>query len=197
MFANLPIATATPTSTNTLVPTATIASTLTPTATPPSNGNLVVTTLSDSGPGSLRDALAFANQLGQSGDTITFQTGLFGTISLSSTLSVQNSTTIQGPGASVITLDGSGSGILFSVGAPLTISDLTLRNDTQGISSSAMLTVSRCVFSNGNDGIVVNAALAIITDSTFSNNNFAGVAVDGGTVTLSRDVFTGNSRWIR
>src|ERR1700720_2004990 len=51
-----------------------------------------VTTLTDSGTGSLRAALAAAN----SGDTIVFSNGLTGTITLASTLTINNNVTIQG-----------------------------------------------------------------------------------------------------
>lgn len=63
-----------------------------------------MTNLNDSGFGSLRQALAAANATADAG-TITFQSGLAGTILLTSgQLEVSNTLTIQGPGADVLTV---------------------------------------------------------------------------------------------
>ncbi len=53
-----------------------------------------------------------------SADTITFQSGLTGTLTLSNgalPLNNQNGITIQGPGASAITIDGNNASQVFSV----------------------------------------------------------------------------------
>lgn len=64
-----------------------------------------VTNLADNNAGSLRAAIAQANQ-SAGADTIVFQNGLTGTITLTSgELSVTDSVTIAGPGASKITID--------------------------------------------------------------------------------------------
>ena len=188
----------TPTSTNTatptvtMTPTPTVTVTPTPTSTLPSNGSLVVTTLADSGPGSLRDAVTFANQASESGDTITFQAGLSGTILLSSNLKTQNSMTIQGPGVNVIVLSSAGRYSVIAV-APLTLTDVTFDSNNQGIASTVMLTVKRCLFSNSGFGINVSSGSATILDSTFLNNRDYGVYVNNGNVTVSRSMFKGNS----
>ena len=63
---------------------------------------LVVTNTNDSGPGSLRDALAVAND----GDTID-ATGVCGTILLTSgELQVTHNVTINGPGAGNLAVNG-------------------------------------------------------------------------------------------
>ncbi len=188
--------TSTPTNTATYVPTPT--ATAIPTATPPLNRMLVVTTLNDSGPGSLRDAVSIANE---TGDTIMFQPGLSGTISLGSTLNIQADMTIQGPGEGVITLDGAGDNTIILATAQLTINNLTINNHTlhnqdQGISSSAMLTVSHCTFTNNNYAVIVTNASSTITDSTFLNNADVGVVVEGGNAVFSRDHFIGNAEGI-
>ncbi len=67
-----------------------------------------VTSTADSGTGSLRDAINQANA-NPGADTITFNSSVTGTISLTSgTLQITDDLDIQGPGASVLTVDGSG-----------------------------------------------------------------------------------------
>src|SRR6266513_3616470 len=82
---------------------------------------IVVTNTSDSGPGSLRDALAIAND----GDTID-ATGISGTISLTSgELLVDTSVTINGAGADVLAVDGNMGSRVFRIpmsGETVTIS---------------------------------------------------------------------------
>src|SRR4051812_26014553 len=69
---------------------------------------ITVTNTNDSGPGSLRQALADAND----SDTINF--AVSGTISLtSSELLVNTSLTISGPGAGVLTVDGNATYRVF------------------------------------------------------------------------------------
>jgi len=187
----VPTATPLPSPTITPLPTATFTSTMVPTSTPPIGGSLIVTNLNDSGPGSLRDAITEANQSDQSGDTITFQAGLSGTISLASTLNVSNSMTIQGPGASVIAISGTAQAILFGVTATSTINGLSLNNTSLAIQSDAVLTVGHCIFSNNNTGIQVRSSSVVVLDSTFQNNS-SGIAAYSGSVTVSRDTFIGN-----
>src|SRR5262249_6953886 len=119
--------------------------------------NTVSNTL-DSGPGSLRDALANATN----SETITFCPNVTGTIKLtSSQLTVSKGVTIVGPGANVLALDGNGSNRVFYVASslPVSISGLTITNgraigyDTAaGIhNQQSPLTLSNCVVS-GNHG---------------------------------------------
>lgn len=108
-----------------------------------------VTTLADSGPGSLRDAVAQANTA-PGADTITF--GVSGTITLTSGhITIQGPLSIQGPGPGSLTIDGNaasrifviyaGAGACPSPSAPsdftVAVSGVTLRNarnasDTSG-----------------------------------------------------------------
>jgi predicted outer membrane repeat protein len=70
------------------------------------NAAFVVSTLADSGVGSLRQAMLDANSAAGV-DTITFTAGLTGTIDVQSDLPALNEgIDLQGPGASVITIDG-------------------------------------------------------------------------------------------
>ena len=62
-----------------------------------------VTNLLDSGPGSLRDAIAST----PAGGVVDFQPGLTGTITLTTgELTIGNDLTVNGPGAGVLTVSG-------------------------------------------------------------------------------------------
>src|SRR5258708_22549694 len=77
---------------------------------------LEVTTLDDSGTGSLRDALTTANGNAEA-DVITFQPGLTGTITLLSQLPISESQdlTITGPGRDVVTISGNDGSRIFTI----------------------------------------------------------------------------------
>src|SRR5262249_42080669 len=66
---------------------------------------LTVLNTQDSGSGSLRQAILDA----ASGDTIAFSPAATGTIALNSTLSIDKSLTISGPGSTLLTVDGRGA----------------------------------------------------------------------------------------
>ncbi len=90
-----------------------------------------VTTLADSGPGSLRAVLAAA----PSGATVLFAPGLSGTIPLTSPLVIDRSLTVQGPGAAIIALSGQDSTRVLDAGnggaacgITVGVSGLTVRN---------------------------------------------------------------------
>ena len=89
---------------------------------------LTVTNNNNSGPGSLRQAIADAN----SGDTITFDPGILpGTITLTSGsyLIVDKDLTIDGPGASDLAIDGNNASRVFLIsGGTVAISDVTIQN---------------------------------------------------------------------
>src|SRR5690348_4818060 len=74
-----------------------------------------VTNTNDSGPGSLRAAVAGA----PSGDTITFAQSLNGqTITLTNgAILIQHALTISGPGAGSLTINGNHSDSIFDIGA--------------------------------------------------------------------------------
>ena len=75
---------------------------------------ITVTNLLDSGPGSLRAAVAAANN----SDTIVFS--VTGTIDLTSGLiSVNNDITIAGPGANELAISGQGQSMIFDVNGTL------------------------------------------------------------------------------
>src|SRR5262249_21347476 len=85
----------------------------------------------DAGHTTLRDALLSAETSANSGSTITFASGLSGTIHLASQLpEITYPTTIAGPGSALLTISGDYTTRLFYLrgadGDPVTISGLTL-----------------------------------------------------------------------
>jgi hypothetical protein len=73
---------------------------------------ITITNTNDSGPGSLRQALADAND----GDTINF--AVTGTIGLTSgEVLVEKSVTISGPGATNLAIDGNAKSRVFYIGS--------------------------------------------------------------------------------
>lgn len=180
----------------------------------------VVTNLDDSGPGSLRAAM----QNAVAGEVITFQDGLTGTIYLTTgTLPVVYVTpiTIQGPGADVITIDGSinvpGSNIFAFNGSgsywrAASVSGLTLANaagDYGGcLVAAGMMNISgvyfyRCKalstygFSGGGGVLYTSSSPNSLTieNSTFvecSSNGDGGAIESMAAMTLVNTTFWGN-----
>lgn len=88
-------------------------------------GAIVVTTTADSGPGSLRQAVADANP----GDTITFNLTSPAVITLTSPITVDKELMITGPGQTNLAISGGNTTRIFEVTAgTLRISDLTIQN---------------------------------------------------------------------
>ena len=98
-----------------------------------------VSSLADSGPGTLRAAIAQADQ-DTTPDTITFESGLTGTITLLTALpDLSNAITLDGPGASALTVassppTGTSTFRIFTVdsGADVSLSGLTISGGDAG-----------------------------------------------------------------
>ena len=171
-----------------------------PTPTPSPTPTLIVTNTNDSGPGSLRQALADAND----GDVIGF--AVTGTIGLTTgELLVTKSITISGPGAENLAVNGSGQSTVFHIvpGETVTISGLTITNghasDSGGgiYNDHAVLILNNCTISDNsatgnlgggihNDGKNIGHATLQINNSLITNNT-GGIyndALQAGTATL-------------
>ena len=157
------------------------------------NPNLVVNTTKDlplpvDGENSLRTAIGYADLL-TGPQIITFDPAVFGTTPQTITLTygvltMNNSatTTIQGPGANLLTVDGRGKGRVFDIeGGSAALSGLTI-------------TGGKADFGGGlyNDGGTLS-----LTECTVSGNSATyggGVAnVNAGTTTLADSTVSGNS----
>ncbi|MCB9933652.1 MAG: hypothetical protein H6841_09545 [Planctomycetes bacterium] len=151
-----------------------------------------VTTLADSGAGSLRDAITQANASASTADTITF--GVTGTISLLTALPVlTDSITIDGPGRTALTIErnsGAGDFRIFetnTIGLTLNIDQLTIQGGRAvqggGILSRGPLNlfdvlIQNCIAQgatgggNGEGGAIYHTpavALCSITNSLIQN----------------------------
>lgn len=147
----------------------------------------IVTSLADSGIGSLRAAIAAAGD----GETITFDGSLAGgTISLNSPLEINKNLTLDGSSATGITLNGSNSTRIANVGGTglnVAIKDLIFRN-------------GRAVQDSGYGGAIAtsNRTQLTVENSQFFNNVATG---EGGgaiwtgfqsTTTVLNSTFDGN-----
>ncbi|MBL8761017.1 MAG: right-handed parallel beta-helix repeat-containing protein [Phycisphaerae bacterium] len=165
-----------------------------------------VQNVNDVGAGSLREAIADANNL-PGADVITFDVGARGTIALSgSELAVTGEVTIDGPGASELQISGSNALRVFHVapGAVVSISGLTIRNGYSfdvggGVFNEGTLAINNCTISGNwaqNAGGVQNNGTLSISNSDISGNTtqYAGGGLrNSGTAAITDSSITGNS----
>lgn len=187
-----------------LTPISLIAAGLMWAQTAPSATN-VISSLADSGPGSLRQALATAN----GGDAILIP--LAGAISLTGgELLVAKDFSLVGPGAGLLTISGAGQSRVFKIetNVSVTISGLTIAGGRTapgqsggGIFNSGNLTLVRCILSGnmtgtgangdnykiygggggsgGNGGGLFSAHVLALVECTVSNNSCGGGGTGG------------------
>jgi len=142
---------------------------------------IIVTNTDDSGPGSLRDALASAND----GDTIA-ATGISGTILLTSgELQITTAVTINGPGAGSLSIDGNGTFRVFdNLTSGASISGFTITNGSAPGASGGG------IFNEGG-----NAATLRLSDCTISGNSAdfgGGIFNLNGALTVNNCTISGN-----
>ena len=130
---------------------------------------LTVMNLNDSGPGSLRDAVAQANAA-PGGDMIQFAAGLTGTITLKSEIQITDQLAILGPGAGNLTISGNDASRVFEIGTA------TSHPDVVGISS---VTIAHGLAAEG-AGILNHGSKLMIFDSVFANDHAVGAAGTAG-----------------
>ena len=144
---------------------------------------ITVTNTNDSGPGSLRNALAIAND----GDTITF--AVTGTIGLTSgELLVNSSITISGPGAANLSINGNGTSRVFRVtpGRNITITGLTITNGHGMTDDGAGIY-------NDHSTLTLNACSVLGNSADLGGGIYSDGSAGSATVTLNNSIFSGNS----
>ena len=160
--------------------------------------SFTVTNLSDSFP-AVRQAIADANA-NPDADTITFASGLTGTINLTSTtvnpnvvLEIKSPIDLQGPGASQITVRRPAGKQLFYVhpgnGQQATISGLTLTGVNSPFNGGA-------VYAGGPDSTRsrVTVANSVITGNTVTGSAAGGgIGVASGALDVTGTTFSNNS----
>jgi len=171
----------------------------------PSQIGLTVSSLADSGPGTLRAAILTADA-GSQADKFTIGFTVSGTVVLQSPLpDLNNSITIQGPGASSLTVEraagASFASAIITVDADQAarLSKLTIANgDDGGIANNGTLTVNRCtIFGNfgSNGGGISNFGTLTVRNSLLAANS---VSHDGGGIwntgilEVSNSILSGN-----
>jgi hypothetical protein len=143
---------------------------------------LIVGSTSDSGAGSLRQAILDASPVAS--DSIIFSPGVAGTIALSSgQLAIGKGLSITGPGAPGITVSGNNASRVFDItGGSVSISDLTIANGNAG--------------SPGGGGIFVEYGGALsLSNSTVAFNTTSdsgGGLANNGIATVINCTFYGN-----
>jgi hypothetical protein len=159
-----------------------------------------VTSLGDSGAGSLRDAVQQANANPDS--TIQFKSGLKGTIPLASELDITANMTIHGPGANKVTVSGGNVTRVFAIsGSDVSIDNLTIADgqasgDTLESPLGFPVTLGGGILSNGSnltlDRVVMTGNQAVGTGAEVAAGG-AVANIFGGSLTVTRSTFSGNS----
>jgi hypothetical protein len=166
---------------------------------------ITVTNRNDSGPGSLHQALADAND----GDTITF--AVSGAVTLTNGgLSITKNLTISGPGADQLSIDGSQGLLVFGIFPDKTaaISGLTVMNGQVGVwNEQGTLAISNCIVNlNSVGGLFNDHAALTITSCIINGNALYGLdnhtfalpppndnTLDQGFVTIDNSIISDNS----
>jgi len=149
---------------------------------------------------------ALITDIGNAGAGGTLQFTCDDSITLSSTITIAASVTLDGHGHAV-TLNGNHAVEVLQVnsGVTATLNDLTIANgsapDGGGIANFGSLSVTNSNFSGntaGDGGGIGNGGTLIVSDSTFSNNassssNGGAGIYNVGTLTVTRSTFSGNN----
>jgi hypothetical protein len=144
--------------------------------------------LNDSGPGSLRSALAITPADGQ----IDFQPGLTGTILLTSgTLNITKNVSIVGPGVGALLISGGDTATVFGIASSslnVAIRDMTITDGAAPFQGGGILSFGTLLLHNvevtsstavAGGGGIYNGGILTLTTSTVSGN-VAGSATNAG-----------------
>lgn len=144
-------------------------------------GTVSVTSCSNSGTGTLRQAVQSAS----SGSTISFHVPC-STITLAGDIAIDRSLHISGPGAAALAVSGGKKNAIFQVasGATVTISGLTLEEGVAAPSAAGALT-NHGTTTLTNDDLTGNMGGGCTT--------FGGAILNEGTLTVNGSTISGNS----
>jgi hypothetical protein len=134
-----------------------------------------VITLSDAGPGSLREAIARSKPL----DTITFAPHLAGALQLKTSLSIPKSLTIRGPGQGKLRVTALLPGFRFTVeqGSSVTLSDLLFTFP---------------LVNQGGELTLINITISAPTSGVLTERKGGGILNEEGRLTLTNSIVAGN-----
>jgi Ca2+-binding RTX toxin-like protein len=153
--------------------------------------DFTVSNLNDSGPGSLRQAVADANAAAGA-DRVLFQSTLTGQITVGSELGIYGPTEVLGPGPDSLTISGNNSSRIFYIfptagQTPVTISGLTLTGG-RAVGGGA------AIFSKYANLTVANAVISqSSTMSAGSSDSGGGIFTKDGGLTVRSTTISGNS----
>jgi parallel beta helix pectate lyase-like protein/hemolysin type calcium-binding protein len=151
--------------------------------------DFTVTNLNDDGAGSLRQAVLDANA-NPGADRILFQSGLTGTITLTSQITIDGSVEILGPGPGQLAVSGNGATRIFysypaSLSESVSISGLKLTNGTAGTGGAIRTGKVNLTLSN-----------TLVTGNTTSGgggNGGAGLYAEYGSLSIQNSTISGNT----
>ncbi len=173
-----------------------------------SGSPVLVTSSADSGPGSLRDAIANA----VSGETIKFASSVHAITLTSGELAISTNLDIEGPGANKLTISGNNNSRVFDISGPntVTIAGLTVAHGksegTIAALANGVVNADGSVYTAGGGGGIYNeagATLTLVHDSLSDNQATHGSSADSfsvcggallnlGTAIVTQCQFTGN-----
>jgi predicted outer membrane repeat protein len=172
----------------------------------PSHVGLTVTSLADSGPGTLRAAILSADA-GSQRDSFTIDFAVDGTIDLQTPLpDLNNSIAIQGPGATRLAVERA-AGFSFTsaivtvdAGQRASLSGLTIANgNASGIFVFGTLSLAGCDITGNSTrssgGGIVNLGTLTVSGCVISGNSatfVGGGIISSGTMTVSDSTLSGN-----
>ena len=157
-----------------------------------------VLTLTDSGVGSLRQAIADANAI-LGADTITFHSSVTGTIALSTgQIAITDSVTIDGPGAGLLSVSGNDASRVFYLYSPaavpidVTISGLTLADGRSDVSGDPTASRGGAINAIGENLTIEDS---VVQDSAASGDG-GGIASTGAALNVRNTIIRRNDALI-